>query len=92
MKPEVICFDHEGRPVLYLPLSDSTDSTAGEVIRLNRRGDSFASADIARLRLKEIIRADREAVPCGRWVYQFNRIGVPTPSLGRNRYRYVRRK
>ena len=45
--------------------------------------------DLAYWRLSQIIAADRAAVPCGRWVWQFNRIG---PARGRPRYRYEVRR
>ena len=44
------------------------DYPGGYVIRCDKHGQNFASADIARIRLDGIVAIDRQAVPCGRWV------------------------
>ena len=37
------------------------------IIRCDKHGLNFASADIARIRLLDVVARDRAAVPCGRW-------------------------
>lgn len=45
------------------------DYDCGYVIRCHENGREF-SADVARVRLADTIKADRQAVPCRRWVWK----------------------
>ena len=60
MKPEVLFIGRNGNPVLYIPLPDGGIAEMVEVSKLR-------SADIARIRLGDVVARDRAAVPCGRW-------------------------
>lgn len=47
---------------------------SGDVVRCDRRGN-VAPSEIARARLRFIVRADREACPASRWVRRVNGFG-----------------
>jgi hypothetical protein len=79
---KVQCVDMDGRPILPME-----SIICDEVIRVSRDGQHFAYADIARLRLKQIIRRDRESIQTGRWVKQGS-----IPFWFRPRYRFEVRR
>lgn len=61
-KPDVIGCRSNGTPMLWAENLEDGDSVVCESSVLRR-----ASAWMARQRLRNVIRADRAAVPCGRW-------------------------
>ena len=81
--------------VLYDDGSENSQRYA-YILRLDKTGKAFASADIAAMRLREITKDDRKAVPCGQWVLRKSRYDLQIAfALGladiydpRPRYRY----
>lgn len=71
MRPEFVCLNRKGDAVMYLPIPGPQPCPSvggGDVISMDKHGQNFASADIARIRLRDVVARDRAAVPCGRWV------------------------